>query len=159
MRTDGKESRNVKATRRSCKTIAITNIQKATADQLANIDGVGGVMADAIIEWFGVDWHKQIIKKWEKAGVMLVDAPKAKIPQTLKGLTIVATGSLSTLTRDEITEAITSRGGKAASSVSAKTDYVVAGDSAGSKLDKAQELGITILDEAGFKLLLEKGIN
>ncbi len=138
---------------------SITNIQKATADQLANIDGVGGVMAEAIIEWFGVDWHKQIIKKWEKAGVMLVDAPKAKIPQTLKGLTIVATGSLSTLTRDEITEAITSRGGKAASSVSAKTDYVVAGDSAGSKLDKAQELGITILDEAGFKLLLEKGIN
>ncbi len=138
---------------------SITNIQKATADQLANIDGVGGVMAEAIIEWFSVDWHKQIIKKWEKAGVMLVDAPKAKIPQTLKGLTIVATGSLSTLTRDEITEAITSRGGKAASSVSAKTDYVVAGDSAGSKLDKAQELGITILDEAGFKLLLEKGIN
>ena len=138
---------------------SITNIQKATADQLANIDGVGGVMAEAIIEWFGVDWHKQIIKKWEKAGVMLVDAPKAKIPQTLKGLTIVATGSLSTLTRDEITEAITSRGGKAASSVSAKTDYVVAGDSAGSKLEKAQELGITILDEAGFKLLLEKGIN
>ena len=138
---------------------SITNIQKATADQLANIDGVGGVMAEAIIEWFSVDWHKQIIKKWEKAGVMLVDAPKEKPKQTLTGLTIVVTGSLNDFTRDGASEAIIARGGKAASSVSAKTDYLVAGDAAGSKLDKAQELGITILDEAGFKLLLEKGIN
>ena len=137
---------------------SITNIQKASADELANIDGVGGVIAEAIVEWFEIDWHKEIIKKWEKAGVALVDAPKEKIPQTLAGLTIVATGSLSGFTRDEITEAITSRGGKAASSVSSKTDFVVAGDSAGSKLDKATELGITILDEAGFKKLLEKGI-
>ena len=137
---------------------SITNIQKASADELANIDGVGGVIAEAIVEWFEIDWHKEIIKKWEKAGVALVDAPKEKIPQTLAGLTIVATGSLSGFTRDEITEAITSRGGKAAASVSSKTDYVVAGDSAGSKLDKATELGITILDEAGFKKLLEKGI-
>ena len=137
---------------------SIANIQKASADQLANIDGVGGVIAEAIVEWFDIDWHKEIIKKWEKAGVALVDAPKEKIPQTLEGLTIVATGSLSGFTRDEITEAITSRGGKAASSVSSKTDFVVAGDSAGSKLEKATELGITILDEAGFKKLLEKGI-
>ena len=137
---------------------SIANIQKASADELANIDGVGGVIAEAIVEWFDIDWHKQIIKKWEKAGVALVDAPKEKIPQTLAGLTIVATGSLSSFTRDEITEAITSRGGKAAASVSSKTDYVVAGDSAGSKLEKATELGITILDEAGFKKLLEKGI-
>jgi len=137
---------------------SIANIQKASADELANIDGVGGVIAEAIVEWFEIDWHKEIIKKWEKAGVALVDAPKEKIPQTLAGLTIVATGSLSGFTRDEITEAITSRGGKAAASVSSKTDYVVAGDSAGSKLEKATELGITILDEAGFKKLLEKGI-
>ena len=137
---------------------SIANIQKASADELANIDGVGGVIAEAIVEWFEIDWHKEIIKKWEKAGVALVDAPKEKIPQTLAGLTIVATGSLSGFTRDEITEAITSRGGKAASSVSSKTDFVVAGDSAGSKLEKATELGITILDEAGFKKLLEKGI-
>jgi len=136
---------------------SIANIQKASADELANIDGVGGVIAEAIVEWFEIDWHKEIIKKWEKAGVALVDAPKEKIPQTLAGLTIVATGSLSGFTRDEITEAITSRGGKAASSVSSKTDFVVAGNSAGSKLDKATELGITILDEAGFKKLLEKG--
>jgi DNA ligase (NAD+) len=137
---------------------SLANIQKASADELANIDGVGGVIAEAIVEWFDIDWHKEIIKKWQKAGVALVDAPKEKIPQTLEGLTIVATGSLASFTRDEITEAITSRGGKAASSVSSKTDFVVAGDSAGSKLDKATELGITILDEAGFKKLLEKGI-
>jgi DNA ligase (NAD+) len=137
---------------------SIANIQKASADELANIDGVGGVIAEAIVEWFDIAWHKEIIKKWQKAGVALVDAPKEKIPQTLEGLTIVATGSLASFTRDEITEAITSRGGKAASSVSSKTDFVVAGDSAGSKLDKATELGITILDEAGFKKLLEKGI-
>ena len=138
---------------------SIANIQKASADELANIEGVGQVMADAIIEWFSVDWHKQIIKKWEKAGVALVDAPKERLKQTLAGLTIVVTGSLNDFTRDGATEAITARGGKASSSVSSKTDYLVAGDAAGSKLDKAQELGIAILDEAGFKLLLEKGIN
>ena len=138
---------------------SIKRIRSASTDELSNTDGVGEIIALSIKEWFQEDWHQEIINKWEKAGVVLIDAPKAKIPQTLKGLTIVATGSLSMLTRDEITEAITSRGGKAASSVSAKTDYVVAGDSAGSKLEKAQELGITILDEAGFKLLLEKGIN
>ena len=138
---------------------SIANIQKASAQELADIDGVGGVIADAIVEWFDIDWHKQIIKKWEKAGVALVDAPKAKIKQTLTGLTIVVTGSLNDFKRDEVTEAITSRGGKASASVSSKTDFVVAGEAAGSKLDKAQELGITILDEAGFKVLLEKGIN
>ncbi len=138
---------------------SIENIQMATSQELASIDGVGQVIADAIVEWFDVPWHKQIIKKWEKAGVALVDAPKEQLKQTLAGLTIVVTGSLNDFTRDGASEAITSRGGKAASSVSAKTDFVVAGDSAGSKLDKAQELGITILDEAGFKTLLEKGIN
>ena len=138
---------------------SIANIQKASAQELADIDGVGQVMAEAIVEWFSIDWHKQIIKKWEKAGVSLVDAPKEKIKQTLAGLTLVVTGSLLDFTRDGAAEAITSRGGKASSSVSSKTDFLVAGDAAGSKLDKAQELGITILDEAGFKKLLEKGIN
>lgn len=138
---------------------SISNIQKASIEQLANVDGVGGVIAEAIIEWFSIDWHKQIIKKWEKAGVALVDAPKEKLKQSLKGLTIVVTGSLVDFSRDSATEAITSRGGKASSSISAKTDYLVAGDAAGSKLTKATELGVTILDEAGFKVLLEKGIN
>ena len=138
---------------------SIANIQKASIEQLANVDGVGGVIAEAIIEWFSIDWHKQIIKKWEKAGVALVDVPKEKLKQSLKGLTIVVTGSLVDFSRDSATEAITSRGGKASSSISAKTDYLVAGDAAGSKLTKATELGVSILDEAGFKVLLEKGIN
>ena len=138
---------------------SIANIQKMSAQELANIDGVGEVIAEAIVEWFNIDWHKQIIKKWEKAGVALVDAPKEKLKQSLKGLTIVVTGSLVDFSRDSATEAITSRGGKASSSISAKTDYLVAGDAAGSKLTKASELGVTILDEAGFKVLLEKGIN
>jgi DNA ligase (NAD+) len=138
---------------------SIANIQKASAQELADIDGVGQVMADAIVEWFSVDWHKQIIKKWEKAQVVLVDAPKEKLKQTLAGLTLVVTGSLTEFTREAAAEAITSRGGKASSSVSSKTDFLVAGDAAGSKLDKAQELGITILDEAGFKKLLDQGIN
>ena len=138
---------------------SIANIQKTSAQELANIDGVGEVIAEAIVEWFNIDWHKQIIKKWEKAGVALVDAPKEKLKQSLKGLTIVVTGSLVDFSRDSATEAIISRGGKASSSISAKTDYLVAGDAAGSKLTKASELGVTILDEAGFKVLLEKGIN
>ena len=138
---------------------SIANIQKMSAQELANIDGVGEVIAEAIVEWFSIDWHKQIIKKWEKAGVALVDAPKEKLKQSLKGLTIVVTGSLVDFSRDSATEAIISRGGKASSSISAKTDYLVAGDAAGSKLTKASELGVTILDEAGFKVLLEKGIN
>jgi len=138
---------------------SIANIQKATAQELADIDGVGQVMAEAIVEWFSIDWHKQIIKKWEKAQVALVDAPKEKLKQTLAGLTLVVTGSLVDFTREAAAEAITSRGGKASSSVSSKTDFLVAGDAAGSKLDKAQELGITILDEAGFKKLLDQGIN
>ena len=138
---------------------SIANIQKMSAQELANIDGVGEVIAEAIVEWFNIDWHKQIIKKWQKAGVALVDAPKEKLKQSLKGLTIVVTGSLVDFSRDSATEAIISRGGKASSSISAKTDYLVAGDAAGSKLTKASELGVTILDEAGFKVLLEKGIN
>jgi len=137
---------------------SIEKIRSASTEELSNTEGVGEIIAVSIKEWFEEGWHQEIIKKWEKAGVALVDAPKEKIPQTLAGLTIVATGSLSSFTRDEITEAITSRGGKAAASVSSKTDFVVAGDSAGSKLDKATELGITILDEAGFKKLLDKGI-
>jgi DNA ligase (NAD+) len=138
---------------------SIANIQKASAQELADIDGVGEVMAEAIVEWFSIDWHKQIIKKWEKAQVALVDAPKERLKQTLAGLSLVVTGSLVNFTREAAAEAITSRGGKASSSVSSKTDFLVAGDAAGSKLDKAQELGITILDEAGFKKLLDKGIN
>ena len=137
---------------------SIEKIRNASTDDLANVEGVGAVIAESIDEWFSEKWHQKIIEKWEKAGVQLVDAkPINNLKQTLTGLTIVVTGSLDDFTRDGATEAIVLRGGKAASSVSSKTDYVVAGEAAGSKLQKAEELGITVLDEAGFKLLLEKG--
>jgi DNA ligase (NAD+) len=137
---------------------SIENIRNASTDELANVEGVGDVIAESINEWFSEKWHQKIIEKWEKSGVALVDAkPVNNLKQTLTGLTIVVTGSLDDFTRDGATEAIVLRGGKAASSVSSKTDYVVAGEAAGSKLQKAEELGIPVVDEAGFKLLLEKG--
>jgi DNA ligase (NAD+) len=137
---------------------SIENIRNASTEELANVEGVGAVIAESINEWFSEKWHQKIIEKWEKSGMALVDAkPENNLKQTLTGLTIVVTGSLDDFTRDGATEAIVLRGGKAASSVSSKTDYVVAGEAAGSKLQKAEELGIPVLDEAGFKSLLEKG--
>ena len=136
---------------------SIDAISAATKDELSAIEGVGEVIAESILEWFEVPWHRQIIERWKSAGVRMVGAPRSQLPQTLKGLTVVATGSLEGFTRDSVSEAITSRGGKASSSVSAKTDFVVAGSGAGSKLAKAEELGVRILDEEEFVTLLEKG--
>ena len=134
---------------------SIEKIIAASAEELAEIDGVGAVIADAIIEWFAIDWHKSIITQWEAAGVQLTQAPQENTnPQTLTGLTIVVTGSLHDFTRDGVAEVIALHGGKASSSVSKKTDYVVVGEAAGSKADKAAELGVKILDEDGFKALL-----
>jgi len=134
---------------------SIEKIVGASAEELAEIDGVGAVIADAIIEWFAIDWHKSIITRWEAAGVQLTQAPQENTnPQTLTGLTIVVTGSLQDFTRDGVAEVIALHGGKASSSVSKKTDYVVVGEAAGSKADKAAELGVKILDEDGFKALL-----
>jgi DNA ligase (NAD+) len=89
--------------------------------------------------------------------VRMADVRDASVPRTLEGLTIVVTGSLPGFSRDDAKEAILTRGGKAAGSVSKKTDYVVAGDSPGSKYDKAVELGVPILDEDGFRKLLAEG--
>jgi DNA ligase (NAD+) len=137
---------------------SIENIRAASTQELANVEGVGQVIADSISEWFSEKWHQKIIEKWEKSGVVLVDQkPKNDLKQTLTGLTLVVTGSLKEFTRDGAAEAIILRGGKCASSVSSKTDFVVAGEAAGSKLQKAEELGVTVLDEAGFKSLLAKG--
>ena len=133
-------------------------ISTASADELAAVDGVGGIIAESIIEWFSVDWHRAIVKKWTKAGVAMVDIKKESTdPQTLAGLTLVVTGSLKDFTRDGVGEVITSHGGKNSSSVSKKTDYVVVGEAAGSKLAKAEELGVTILNETQFKALLAGG--
>jgi DNA ligase (NAD+) len=130
-------------------------ISKATVDELADIDGVGEVIAESIIEWFAIDWHREIIKKWEKAGVLMQAQAAAELPQTLAGLTFVVTGGLEKFTRDSIAETITAHGGKPSTSVSKKTDYVLVGTDPGSKLAKAQELGVTVIDEARFLELLE----
>ncbi len=130
-------------------------IRAASEEELANVDGVGPTIAAALKEWFAVDWHQEIVDSWAAAGVRMVDERDAGIQRNLEGLTIVVTGSLPTLSRDEAKEAIIIRGGKASGSVSKNTSYVVAGENAGSKLDKAEQLGIRVLDEDGFKALLD----
>lgn len=133
---------------------SIEAISKSSAEELATVDGVGGVIAESIVEWFKVDWHQQIVKRWKTAGVSMQLAQDQALPQTLAGLTFVVTGGLESFSRDGINEVITAHGGKSSSSVSKKTDYVLVGSDPGSKLAKAQELGVTIIDEAKFKELL-----
>ena len=132
-------------------------VMSACQEQLAVVEGVGPTIAAAVVEWFGVDWHRAIVDKWQAAGVRMADERDTSIERTLEGLSIVVTGSLTGFSRDDAKEAIVARGGKAAGSVSKKTAYVVAGDSPGSKYDKAVELGVPILDEDGFRRLLENG--
>ncbi|NBP86050.1 MAG: NAD-dependent DNA ligase LigA [Mycobacteriaceae bacterium] len=129
----------------------------AGEEQLAEVEGVGPTIAAALREWFDEDWHRAIVDKWRAAGVRMADERDTGIEATLKGLTVVVTGSLTRFSRDEAKEAIIARGGKAAGSVSKKTSFVVAGDAPGSKYDKAVELGIPILDEDGFARLLAEG--
>jgi DNA ligase (NAD+) len=132
-------------------------IREASEERLAAAEGVGPTIAASVIEWFDVPWHQAIVDAWAAAGVSMADERDASTPRTLEGLTVVVTGSLTDFSRDSAKEAILARGGKAAGSVSKSTDYVVVGDNAGSKADKAEQLGVPILDEAGFKLLLEQG--
>ncbi|HWC23788.1 MAG TPA: NAD-dependent DNA ligase LigA [Flexivirga sp.] len=136
---------------------SIEAIRSASVEELAAADGVGGVIAQAVIDWFQVDWHRQIVERWAEDGVRMADERDESIEQTLTGLTIVVTGSLERFTRDSAKEAIIARGGKAAGSVSKKTSYVVLGANAGSKADKAEQLGVPTLDEEGFEELLENG--
>lgn len=132
-------------------------VDSGDRDRIAAADGVGPTIADSILEWFSVDWHRAIVDTWAAAGVSMADARDESLPRTLEGLTIVVTGSLEGFTRDSVKEAIISRGGKASGSVSKNTHYVVVGDNAGSKADKAEQLGVPILDEAGFVALLANG--
>jgi DNA ligase (NAD+) len=132
-------------------------IRAASVDELSAVEGVGRTIAEAIVDWFAVDWHAGIVDAWATAGVRMADERDDSIPRTLDGLTIVVTGSLENYTRDSVKEAIIARGGKAAGSVSKKTDYVVVGENAGSKAEKAEQLGLTILDEEGFEQLLVNG--
>ena len=132
-------------------------IRGASASELAGVEGVGGVIAEAVIEWFDVDWHVAVVDKWAAAGVRMADERDESVPKTLAGLTVVVTGSLVNFSRDEAKEAILSRGGKAAGSVSKSTDFVVVGENAGSKAEKAEQLGLRILDENEFVALLDGG--
>lgn len=138
----------------------IDALKAATDEQLAAVEGIGPTLVAAIREWFTVDWHVAIIDKWRAAGAVMADAPAEAsddVPQLLAGLTVVVTGSIPGYTRDGAAEAITSRGGKSSSSVSAKTDFVVVGDNAGSKYDKAVALKRPILNADGFEVLLNEG--
>ncbi|CAL8977386.1 DNA ligase A [Tessaracoccus sp. O5.2] len=132
-------------------------IRAASVEDLASADGVGQVIAESIQAWFDVDWHRDIVDAWAAAGVRMADDVDESAPRTLEGITVVVTGSLQGFSRDKAKEAILSRGGKAAGSVSRKTDFVVVGENAGSKAAKAEELGLRILDESGFEALLARG--
>ncbi|CAA9365867.1 MAG: DNA ligase (NAD(+)) [uncultured Nocardioidaceae bacterium] len=135
-------------------------IRSASVEELAAVEGVGMTIAESIRRWFDdpeLAWHLEIIEKWRAAGVSLEDEVDASAPRTLEGLSIVVTGSLEGFSRDEAKELILARGGKAASSVSKKTAFVVVGDAPGSKYDKAVSLKVPVLDEGGFKVLLEDG--
>ncbi len=132
-------------------------IRAASLEELAAAEGVGGVIAESIEDWFAVDWHVAIVDRWREAGVRMEDEVDESTPRTLEGMSIVVTGSLEEYSRDQAKEAIIARGGKAASSVSKKTDFVVVGDSPGSKYDKAVTLKVPVLDEAGFRRLLADG--
>jgi DNA ligase (NAD+) len=132
-------------------------IRQASEEELAGVDGVGPTIAAALKEWFAEDWHVEIIDRWAAAGVRMKDERDESTPRTLEGLTVVVTGTLEGFSRDEAKEAILVRGGKAAGSVSKKTSYLVAGDNAGTKRDKAEQLGVPILDEDGFRELLANG--
>lgn len=136
---------------------SLESIRAASLEDLAFTDGVGQVIAESLKEWFDVDWHVAIVDQWAADGVRMADEVDESTPRTLEGLTIVVTGTLPNFSRDEAKEAILARGGKASGSVSKKTDFVVVGDNAGTKAEKAEQLGRPILDEDGFRRLLEAG--
>ncbi|WP_424980076.1 NAD-dependent DNA ligase LigA [Labedella populi] len=138
-------------------------MRSASQEELAAVEGVGHTIADALIEWFSVDWHQEILEQWAADGVPFATpghpgpGAAANAGGVLSGITVVATGSLEGFTREGALEAIIAAGGKAASSVSKKTDFVAAGPGAGSKLAKAEELGLRIIDAEQFALLVTEG--
>jgi DNA ligase (NAD+) len=136
---------------------SLAEIESADLERLSAAEGVGPTIAEAVVEWFAVDWHRVILDKWRRAGVTMEDERDESTPRTLEGMSIVVTGSLDAFSRDQAKEAILVRGGKAASSVSKKTDFVVVGDAPGSKYDKAVQLKVPVLDEDGFRVLLSDG--
>ncbi|MGA6173279.1 NAD-dependent DNA ligase LigA [Streptomyces sp. NPDC012600] len=138
---------------------SIDRIDEATEQELADADGVGPIIAASVKQWFAEDWHREILRKWRAAGVRMADegSDEDEGPRPLDGLTVVVTGTLASHTRDGAKEALQSLGAKVTGSVSKKTAFVVVGDNPGSKYDKAMQLKVPVLDEAGFAVLLEQG--
>ncbi|MFB7617282.1 NAD-dependent DNA ligase LigA [Kitasatospora sp. NPDC056181] len=137
----------------------LDRIFEASEEELAAVEGVGPIIARSIKEWHQEDWHREILEKWRRAGVRFTEeaGDDEQGERPLEGLTVVVTGTLAGHTRDGAKEALTSRGAKVTGSVSKKTHFVVAGDNPGSKYDKAVQLGLPVLDDAGFAVLLDQG--
>ena len=129
---------------------SIEKIFAASEEELAGVDGVGAVVAATIKEWISIDWHREIVSAWKKDGVNFTQDISSTGEGVFSGLSIVVTGTLEGMSRDQAEEAIISRGGKAASSVSKNTAFVLAGANAGSKLAKAEALGVEVIDETEF---------
>jgi DNA ligase (NAD+) len=130
----------------------------ASEDEIARVEGVGLIIAKSVHEFFANEGNREVIDKLRKAGVNMTGPAVPSFPQVLDGKTVVVTGTLEGFSREDAEEAIKSRGGKAPGSVSKKTTAVVVGEGPGAaKLTKAEELGVPILDEAGFAHLLETG--
>ncbi|GAA1192352.1 NAD-dependent DNA ligase LigA [Streptomyces hebeiensis] len=140
---------------------SIDRIEQATEEELAAVDGVGGIIAASVKQWFEVDWHREILRKWRAAGVRMEDegAGEDVGDRPLAGLTVVVTGTLERYTRDGAKEALQAQGAKVTGSVSKKTAFVVVGENPGSKHDKAMQLKVPVLDEQGFTTLLEQGVD
>ncbi|RJK98207.1 NAD-dependent DNA ligase LigA [Vallicoccus soli] len=135
----------------------LDRVVAASEEELAAVDGVGPTIAAALRAWFDVDWHRELVEKWRAAGVSLEDEGADEGPRPLEGVSVVVTGSLEGFSRDQATEAVQRLGGKVTGSVSKRTGFVVVGDAPGSKYDKALSLGVPVLDEAGFRVLLDEG--
>jgi DNA ligase (NAD+) len=141
---------------------SVDAIAAAPPEALTAVADVGPTIARSVQDWFGVDWHAQIVAKWRDSGVQLaqegwVAPPPGEPAGLLAGITVVLTGTMAGRTREEAAAAIEELGGKVSASVSKKTRFVVAGENAGSKLDKAHALGVPVLDESGLDVLLSEG--
>ncbi len=136
---------------------SIEAIEAASEAELASVEGVGPTIAASLREWFTVDWHRAVLRKWAEAGVRMAEEQVDEGPRPLAGVTVVVTGTLAGYSRDRAAEAVQSLGGKVSGSVSKKTSFVVIGENPGSKAEKAAALKVPVLDEAGFAVLLTEG--
>jgi len=135
----------------------LDRIAGSTVAELSAVEGVGPIIAEAVVDWFAVDWHRDVVRKWREAGVRMAEERVDSGPRPLDGVTVVITGTVEGWSRDGATLAVQELGGKVSGSVSKKTDFVVVGENPGSKAEKALALGRPVLDAAGLAVLLEQG--